>query len=169
MIPRVTPDSGMPCLPNPALPKTLLYDTWFPLWPMTFLLVLKSVSTKRPNRGPQVQNRFFLWLTMIPCWHGLVLHSDLFNLPVGNRQVFSPIQDFKNKTLWTQRFHPISLQLHSHIISVISTYNALKIKKETELPSNFSMLCPGVTSYHYERNCDVTSSPVLYIKILNRR
>ena len=42
-------------------------------------------------------------------------------------------------------------------------------RSKKRLPSNFSMLCPEVTSYHYERNCDVTSSPVLYIKILNRR
>ena len=98
-----------------------------------------------------------------------IVISSTYQWGIGKRSPPYRISKPKNKTLWTQRFHPLSLQLHSHIISVISTHNALKTKKETEFPFNFSMLCPEVTSYHCGRNCDVTSSLVLYIKILNRR
>ena len=167
----MAPGPGTPSLPSPAPPKTLLYDTWFPVWPTTFLLVLKSVSTKNPTEVLMYRtDSFYGW----PWFHvgmGLfcIVISSTYQWGIGKCSPPYRISKPKNKTLWTQRFHPLSLQLHSHIISVISTHNALKIKKETEFPFNFSTLCPEVTSYHCGRNCDVTSRPVLYIKILNRR
>lgn len=107
-----------------------------------------------PKGGPRVQNGPSLWLAMIPCWHGLVLHSDIFSSLMGNRARVPPhprISKLTNKILWTQRFHPISLQPQSPLLSVVSTYNP-QDEKEAGFPFNFSMLFPEVTLSHSEKN-----------------